>query len=82
MRQAYLRTKIWIMTAVAGGAVAVLNGCDPTVRDGVLSGVESATTTLFSTFIGAFFETVLAPDDEGEPTVVRAIREYAPQIFA
>jgi hypothetical protein len=82
MRGLVLRGRIWLLSAVSGGGLLVLSGCDPTVRDTVLSGVEGATTTLITTFIQAFFESVLAPEDEGTVTTVKAIVERIPEVFA
>jgi hypothetical protein len=77
-----LRRRIWLLTVVSGGGLFVLGGCDPTVRDTVLSGVESATTTLLTTFITAFFQSVLTAGDEGTVTTVKAIAERVPEFFA
>jgi hypothetical protein len=66
----------WVM---AGGTF-VLAGCDPTVRDTVLGGVQSATTGLFSSLIAAFFES-LATEEETITTVMRMVEEL-PQYFA
>ncbi len=82
MRSLLLRGRIWLLTAVSGGGLFVLSGCDPTVRDTVLAGVESATTTLFTTFITAFFETVLSTGDDSTVTTVKAIAERVPEFFA
>jgi len=82
MRGLLLRGRIWLLSAVSGGSLLVLGGCDPTVRETVLAGVEGATTTLLTTFIRAFFESVLTPEDEGVVTTVKAIVERAPEFFA
>lgn len=42
----------------ASGGMFVLTGCDPTVRDTVLGGVEGAASSLSTTFIQAFFESL------------------------
>jgi hypothetical protein len=81
MRRLLLHGRIRLLSAASGGGLLVLSGCDPTVRDTVLGGVESATTTLLTTFITAFFETVLAPEDE-TVTTVKAIVERVPEFFA
>ncbi len=81
MRSLFLRGKIWLMYAVSGGGLLVLGGCDPNVRDTVLAGVEGATTTLVTTFINAFFQTVLAPDDEGIATTVQVFTDHLHQFF-
>ena len=45
-----------LTTAVAvGGSAFQLSGCDPAVRDTVLSGLEATTSSLTSTLISAFF---------------------------
>lgn len=81
MRTWLLRGRIWLLTGVSGG-LFVLSGCDPTVRDTVLTGVESATTTLVTTFVTAFFESVLSAGDDDAVTTVKAIVEHVPEFFA
>jgi hypothetical protein len=82
MRGLLLRGRIRLLSLISGGGLLVLGGCDPTVRDTVLSGVEGATTTLVTTLIQAFFESVLAPEDEGTVTTVKAFVERLPEFFA
>lgn len=82
MRRLLLRGRIWLLSAVSGGSLLVLSGCDPNVRDTVLAGVESATTLLITTFIQAFFQSVLGPGDETTVTTVKAIVERVPEFFA
>lgn len=66
----------------SGGIALALSGCDPTVRDTVLGGVEGASTTLIQSFIQAFFETLQA-EDEGDATVVLQVDRFADDaIFA
>ncbi len=81
MRRMFLRGRIWLLAAISGGGLFVLGGCDPNVRDTVLAGVEGATTTLTTTFINAFFQTVLAPDDEDTATTVRVFQETLEPYF-
>jgi hypothetical protein len=58
-----LRPKSWILFAkrwvpfLAGGVALQVNlgGCDPTVRDTVLTGISTSLTTLASAIIDAFF---------------------------
>ncbi len=38
-----------------GGSAFQLSGCDPTVRDSLLSGLEETTSALSSALISAFF---------------------------
>jgi hypothetical protein len=82
MRGLLLRGRIGLITAVSGGSLLVLSGCDPTVRDTVLAGVESASTTLFTTFIAAFFQTVLSAGEDSTVTTVKAVVERLPEYFA
>lgn len=82
MRGLLLRGRIWLLSAVSGGSLLVLSGCDPNARDTILGGVESSVTTLLTTFIQAFFESVLATDDDSTVTTVRAIVEQVPEFFA
>jgi hypothetical protein len=82
MQSCFLRGRIWLLTAVSGGGLFVLGGCDPTVRDTVLAGVESATTTLVTTFITAFFQSVLTAGEEATVTTVKAVIEHVPEFFA
>ena len=47
---------IKLATAVAvGGSAFQISGCDPAVRDVVLTGLETTTSTLTQTLISAFF---------------------------
>jgi hypothetical protein len=82
MRGLLLRGRIWMLSAVSGGTLLALSGCDPTVRDTVLGGVETASTTLLSTFIRAFFESVISRSDDNSVTTVRAFIDHAHQLFA
>ncbi len=50
------RRVIKLVTAVAvGGSAFQISGCDPAVRDVVLTGLETPTSTLTQTLISAFF---------------------------
>jgi hypothetical protein len=82
MQNLFLRGRIWLLMAASGGGLLVLSGCDPTVRDTMLAGLESATTTLITTFITAFFESVLTAGDDSAVTTVRAIAERLPEFLA
>ena len=81
MRNLLLRGKIWLMVTASGGGLFVLGGCDPEVRDTMLSGAESAATTLMSTIISAFFQSVLATEEE-TATTVKAFIEQIPEFLA
>ncbi len=71
MRPPMSRRRRWLLTT-ATGTVFALSGCDPTVRDTVLTGVGQAATGLATTFIQAFIESLKAQDDD-QTTTVKAI---------
>ncbi len=52
-----------VMSIAVGGSAFQLSGCDPTVRDTVLTGLQSTTQSLSSTLISAFF--ISLQDDTG-----------------
>lgn len=81
MRSLSRRGRAWL-ASLAIGSPFVLGGCDPTVRETVLSGVAEAATGLTGTFIQAFFQSLLAPEEDSDAptTVMRPIVETA--IFA
>lgn len=74
------KARVLMVIAGAGTTFQVLEGCDPTVRETVLGGVESASTGLAATFIQAFFQTLTAPEDE--PTTVQANPKIELPIFS
>lgn len=76
MRTLRRKTLVWLATASAGSAF-VLEGCDPQVRDTVLSGAEGAAQTLFATFVQAFFESLTPKEDEVGPSTVMIFGEEA-----
>ena len=52
-----------VMAVAIGGSAFQLSGCDPTVRDTLLLGLETTTQSLSATIISAFF---LSLDDESD----------------
>ena len=58
-RQRAMRT---LMALAIGGSAFQLSGCDPAVRDTLLTGLESTTQTLSTALISAFFLTL---EDDG-----------------
>lgn len=56
------RRLCWLVALTMGTSYQTLQGCDPAVRDTVLTGVEGAATGLAATFIQAFFESLTATD--------------------
>jgi hypothetical protein len=53
-------TRLFVAAAVGGSAFQI-SGCDPAVRQTVLTGLETTTQSLTSTLISAFF---LSLDDD------------------
>jgi hypothetical protein len=80
MRNLFTRGRLWLLTAASGGGLLALEGCNPDVRDYVLTGVGSAANSLATTFITAFFQGLVtgASDDA---TVVRAVLENVQQFL-
>ncbi len=60
------RSRFLRLAAVAavGGSAFQLSGCDPAVRDVVLTGLETTTLSLTSTLISALF--ISFEDDSGD----------------
>ncbi|MEP0848159.1 MAG: hypothetical protein HRF50_15220 [Phycisphaerae bacterium] len=81
MRRLIHSSRIWFYSLAAGGTAFVLEGCDPNVRDTVLGGVEGATTSLISTFIAAFFQS-LAAEEDTTVTTVKVLIENSAALFA
>ncbi len=78
MRSSLVRYRRWALAVATGGAF-VLSGCDPNVRDTVLSGVEGATTTIVTAFVQAFFQS-LNDNNDNTPTTVQATFELTPPV--
>ena len=70
MRKSSRRTRvIRAMMAIAiGGSAFQAGGCDATVRNTLLAGLQSTTTTLTTALIQAFFLT-LQDDTTSTPTL-------------
>lgn len=82
MSAMFRRGRIWWLSMISGG-VFVMTGCDPSVRDSVLNGVGSAATSLATTFIQAFFQSLInSGQDQTTTTTVRAFIEEVPKFFA
>jgi hypothetical protein len=58
------RVKHMVAAAAIGGSAFALGGCDPLVRESLLTGLEATTTALTDTLVSAFF---LSLADEGAP---------------
>lgn len=63
------------LAALSAGSVFVLDGCDTQVRDTVLTGAQGAATTLFTTFVQAFFESLTPKQDDTTTGTVKVFGE-------
>lgn len=50
-----MRLAKWVACLAAGGGVFQVSGCDPAVRDTLLAGLQTTTSSLADTLISAFF---------------------------
>lgn len=55
MRNRGGRVLRWAMAVSVGGSAFQLSGCDPAVRETLLGGLETTTTSLTGALISAFF---------------------------
>ena len=73
----------WLLILAAGGGLFLLESCDPTVRDTLLTGFGNATTGLIGALVQALIQQLQANDVTQQPaTTVRAILDTVPQFFA
>jgi hypothetical protein len=71
MRSLLRRGRVWVLLLSTSGGALALQACDPGVRDTVLGGVSTAATSLATTFIQAFFQSLATDNqDNGGPTTV------------
>ncbi len=76
------RGQVWALLIASGSGLFVLESCDPNVRDTVLNGVGSAASSLATTFIQAFMESLSKNGEPNQtPTTVQA-RDFVPAVFA
>ncbi len=69
MRTLLRRGRVWAFALASGASLLALDACDPNVRDTVIQGVGSAATSLVTTFIQAFIDSLNAPDTDVPTTV-------------
>jgi len=62
MKRTNLYTRLWSrrwVLLLAGTVTPIsLSGCDPTVRDTLLTGIQTSATTLISSVLAAFFAAI------------------------
>ncbi len=67
-RKTFRKRFVRAITALAvGGSAFQLSGCDPDVRDTLISGLESTTQGLSSALISALFISLQDDDGSGDP---------------
>jgi hypothetical protein len=82
MRAVLTRRWVWWLAIASSGGAFVLTGCDPNVREQVLTGVGDSATGLATTFIGAFFQALINDaQEQDQGTVVRATFEQDAPVF-
>lgn len=69
-----LRLWRWAAAAIGSGSVFVLSGCEPTIRETILSGMEDVTYGIAETIIAAFF-LGLQQSNSTTTTMLRAAEE-------
>ena len=69
MRRLLKRSRWWTLAMATAGGLFVLQGCDPTVRTTVLGGVGTAATSLASTFIQAFIQSLQSDTTDTSTTI-------------
>jgi len=83
MRAAMSRGQRWLVFLVAGGGMLLLEGCDASVRDTLLTGFGNAATTLIGTLFQALIQQLQANDDTlNDATTVRALLDLVPRFLA
>ncbi|RJP34588.1 MAG: hypothetical protein C4547_10620 [Phycisphaerales bacterium] len=63
LKQRFMRL---VAACVVGGSVFQVSGCDPTVRQTLLTGLEATTNSLVDTLIAAFFISLDDSEDDGQ----------------
>ena len=69
-----------LLALLAGGFVAqAFSGCNPDLRDTLLTGVQTSITGLVATMIDAFFKSLMSTSSTSQP-VVQAIIDALPTL--
>lgn len=67
---------------VVGGAVFQLGGCDPNVRNALLSGLQTTVITLLTTLVNTFFLSLQAVTTPTSQQTVEAVFEQFRRVVA
>ena len=66
---------------IAGACLAQIgSGCQPAIRDTLLSGIESSIAGLVGTFIQAFFQSLQSTPNSTSQPVVQALMDHLPKL--
>lgn len=77
-RSLMLRAKRWAPLLIGGFALQLnLTGCDPTVREMILGGVQTSLTSMMNAIINAFFTAISTSGSSTSQPVVKAIIDTA-----
>lgn len=74
--------KIWLPIFAGGVALQSVSGCDPTVRDTVLTGIQTSLVTLTTAMFNAFFQALSNVGNSTSQPVVRAAFEHLRSMVA
>jgi hypothetical protein len=77
-------SRFWMKAArwtplLAGGLMLQVNlgGCDPNVRNAVLTGIQTSLTTLITSILEAFFLSLQAVGSSTSQSVVQAVHNFS-----
>lgn len=76
------RGRVWLVLISTGGGLLVFDGCDPSVRSTVLSGIGSAASGLATTLIQAAVQSLSNQGQDTQTTTTVRARDFVPQLFA
>lgn len=72
--------KVLLMVAAGAFVAQIGAGCQPTIRDQLLVGIEASLAGLVNTFLQAFFQTLQSSGATASQPVVQAILHHLPKL--
>lgn len=69
-------TRKLLIPALIGGTVLQLGGCDPDVRNALLSGLQTTVVTLVTTLVNTFFLSLQAVTTPTSQQTVEAVFDH------
>lgn len=67
------KLKMCLFPILTGATAFQFSGCDPTIRDTIFAGIQSATVGLITTFVNSLFLVIQPTDDT--TTTTKAVIE-------